>query len=357
MGLFGNGFFLRSNPASSAEMGQAGLPVIYPFAIDQDVFNKADLVATYVKILTDVAERTHGLTQDQENTLWDSCVKDQSAFGLISLLSQAMTEMSDLFLVYRLGVIRKATYEEEEKIKQDYQRERKSSAGVFISFKNYSRTEMLRVYSSLEYCILNSLNTSMNLSKAIQVKVAELRAAVALSDASVPSAQAKSIADALRCGLNVMLDAKDSIETAAPEIEPTEKAMAFLDNKKAFILSLPMSYISGTQTGGIGSTGEADMRAVERGLKQYFKSIMKPTLNALFGVETEFKSQDFRELGSGLEALKTLELVSEELMSLESKRLLVARLFDLDPKAEEKLLDDPSEAPAPQRRPEEEDGN
>jgi hypothetical protein len=81
------------------------------------------------------------------------------------------------------------------------------------------------------------------------------------------------------------------------------------------------------------------MRAVERGLKQYFESVLKPVLKALFGVDTEFKSQDFREMNTALETLKTFDLVSEEYLSSEAKKEVLARLFDLDPKEEEKNLE------------------
>jgi hypothetical protein len=95
---------------------------------------------------------------------------------------------------------------------------------------------------------------------------------------------------------------------------------------------MPLSYVDGEQTPGIGSTGEADTRAVERGLKQYYITIIKPTLEALFGIKTTFKSNDFRMIASGLEALKTFELVQDNtLMSQENMKLIVSKLFDLAP--------------------------
>jgi hypothetical protein len=155
----------------------------------------------------------------------------------------------------------------------------------------------------------------------------------------------------MRNGNDVMLDAKDSVATATPDTSPTEKAIGFLDAKKAFILGLPLSYTVGEQTGGIGSTGEADMRAVERGLRQYFVSIIQPVFKAVFGVETEFKSQDFRQMTTALEVLKIFDLVSDENISSETKKNIVARVFDLDPDKEKKAL----EAEAKDREKEEAD--
>jgi hypothetical protein len=313
------------------------LPEIYPLSVTSVDFMKSDILSTYVKILTDTLERTDGLPRDLEPLLWDNCVQTEANDGLVTLISHAMAYQRDLFLVYSpsVKVVRKADYKEEAQIRDDYKNNGESKVGVYISFKKYRRTEMLNIYSSLEYCVLSSLNKTLNLSKALQVKISDLRASVSLVDSDVAKEQGKLIADALALGKDVMIDVKDEITTASPDTSSAEKAMVFLDTKKSFILGLPVSYVSGTQTGGIGSTGEADMRAVERGLKQYYVSIVRPCIESLFGVKTEFKSQDFRQIGTALEVIKTFDLVSDENMSRESKQEIVARVFELD-RAKEK---------------------
>jgi hypothetical protein len=330
--------FLRG----TSVQGNAELPEIYPFGLALQQFVKADMLATYSKILTDTVERTHGLDKKLEPLLWDNCVQNQSQEGLIDLVANAMVDKRDLYIVYKpsVQVLRQADRIEAEQIKRDYEQKGESPLGVYISFTKYRRTDMLRIYSELEYCILASLHKTVNLSKAVQVKIDKLRESVSLSDAEVGRIQAKSIAEALGRGSDVLLDAGDSIETSTPDISPTEKAITFLDTKRSFILGLPTSYISGIQTPGIGSTGEADMRAVERGLKQYFISIVQPVIKAIFGIDPEFKSQDFRQMTSALEALRTFDLVSDENLSRKSKREIVARMFDVDPGEEEKALAD-----------------
>lgn len=319
-------FFKASNDET------AELPEIFPLSVYQKDFIRMDIVSTYVKILTDTFERVHGLKKELDPVLWDNCVQTDANEGLITLMANAMADQRDLFLVYvpSVGVLRKATPKEEETIKADYKTKGESSTGVFISFKKYRRTEMLLIYSGFEYCVLGSLNKTLNISKAVQIKVNDLRASVSLADSEVAKAQGKAIADALSKGKDVMLDVKDEITTASPDTSSTEKAIGFLDAKKSFILSLPISYVSGLQTPGIGSTGEADMRAVERGLKQYFVSIIRPVLKALFKADTEFKSQDFRQMTTALEVLKTFDLVSDENMSRDAKQEIVARVFELD---------------------------
>lgn len=317
------------------------LPNIFPFRYEAGNFARADISATYTKILTDTLERTHGLSRKQVFLLADNCVQSEATHGVVTLLVRAMVDETDLFLVYKkdVNVVRVATAEESSKIRQDYVKQGSSEAGVYISFRNYRRTQMLKIYADLEYCILASLHKNVNLAKAIQIKMHQLRGSVALADASVAIAQAKAMAQALGAGSDIFLDGEDSIVTATPNIEPTEKAISFLDSKRAFYLDLPISYISGTQTPGIGSTGEADMRAVERGLKQYFFSIIHPVLFALFGVDTTFESQDFRQISTALETLKAFDLVSEDNLSRESKQSIVAQMFGLDLKEEQKRIE------------------
>lgn len=325
---------------SQAELSNSEIPEIFPLALESAVFVKADILNTYVKILTDVAERTHGLKEDQEPLLWDSAVQTKTNEGLISLLACAMADKKDLFLVYNpsVGIIRKATQEEEQKIRDDYAKLGESKVGVYVSFRGYRRTDMLEIYSSFEYCVLGNLNKTLNVAKSVQFKIGDLRKSVSLADSGIAREQARSIAEAMRRGNDVLLDATDSVTTATPDTAPAEKAIAFLDAKRAFILGLPLSYVVGEQTAGIGSTGEADMRAVERGLRQYFVSIIRPIFEELFKVTVEFKSQDFRQMNTALEVARTFDLVSDDYISRESKQQIIARVFDLDPDKEKKAL-------------------
>ncbi len=189
---------------------------------------------------------------------------------------------------------------------------------------------MLRIYSGMEYAILNSLHKTLNLSSAIQFKMSEMRSSVGVNDKATVIADAKLIAKGLSCGSDIVIDKEDEIMTATPQIDPVKQAISFLDAKRSFYLGLPISYITGEQTAGIGSTGEADTKAVERGLKQYYVSIIKPVLSSVFGIDTTFKSEDFRLVASALEALKTFELVGTDILSQEDKTLIVKKLFDIE---------------------------
>jgi hypothetical protein len=189
---------------------------------------------------------------------------------------------------------------------------------------------MVKLYSGMEYCVISSLNKMANLSKAIQFKMSEMRSSVNLTDSTVAVSQAKAIARSLANGRDVLMDKNDVIETAIPNVSTVKESIAFLDSKRSFYYSMPLSYINGEQTTGIGTTGEADAKAVERGLKAYYISILKPAVEAIFEVKTSFKSMDFRQIASALEAVKTFELVSDDFISKENKQLIVSKLFDVE---------------------------
>ncbi len=316
---------------SISGISESELPDIFPLAITFEDFVTTDVMYMYAKILTDCIERTQGIPEEIVPLLWDNCLQSESTNGLVSLLAQAMTDKKDLFLVYSVatGVLREADRIESEQIKVDYQAKGFSDLGTFVSFKNYRRTDMVKLYGSMEYCVVSSLNKTMNLSKAIQFKMGDMRGSVSLVDSAMVIEQAKAVAKSLGCGRDVLIDKNDEIFTAAPDITSIKESIAFLDSKRAFYLGLPLSYINGEQTPGIGSTGEADTKAVERGLKQYYISILKPVLESIFEISTSFKSNDFRQITSALEAIKTFELVSDDLLSQENKQLIISKLFDV----------------------------
>jgi hypothetical protein len=323
------------------------LPDIFPLDIRRTDFVRIDVVNIYTKILTDCLERTNGLSEEQQSLMWDNCVQSESSDGLITKLAKAMTDKKELFIVEDAGVLREATYEEQEIIRQDYKKSNSSSVGIFISFKNYTRSDMVKLYSALEYCTVAALNKGLNLSSSIQLKMADMRKSVGVIDKEDVKQQALSIAKALSNGKNVLLDGEDEIVTALPDLSSVEQSISFIDSKRSFYLGLPESYINGEQTGGLGTTGENDTKAIERGLKNYYESILKPVLNALFGVKLSYKSQDFRQLDQALNALKSFELIGESYITNENKKKIIEGLLDIDPDDNETTFEEPQPVELP----------
>ncbi len=330
------GIFSIFGGQSNRQVPSNEFPNIFPLPLPQVDFLRIDVETIYSKILTDTLERTHGLTSDEIKVLFDNCLGSEQQEGLITMLSKAMTSKTDLFLVYEraVNILRKANSMESAQIKLDYANQGESDVGFYISFRNYLRSDMLRLYSALEYCTIEALNKSMNIQKTIQVKISELRSSVSLTDSEVANLQAKAIADGMSQGKDVLLDAKDMIETAIPQLTAVNQSMTFINQKRSFYLGLPESYMVGIQTGGLGTSGENDTKAIERGLRNYFLSILKPVLESLFQKDVTYKSQDFRQVDLGLRALQTFGLVDDALISTDEQRKIIEILFDFQAEVE-----------------------
>ncbi len=307
------------------------IPFLFPLSIEQKEFICIDVITLYSKILTDVFERSEGLSEDEETVLWDNCLESESHYGLITLVAKAMHDKANLFLVYdrAVNVIRKATEQEAAQIIADYKKQAFSSVGIYISFALYLRTDMIRLYSALEYHTVGALNKSMNVSKAVQLKISDLRSTVALVDKAEAKTQAMAMAKGLSQGRDLLLDGKDVVETAKPDLTATQAAMEFLNEKRAFYLGMPCSYITGELNSGLGDTGQADSKAIDRGLKGYFVSIVKPICKALFDKAVTFKSEDFMQLDSAVNTMKVFAITDEELMTSDNKREILNKLFGL----------------------------
>lgn len=329
--------------------GDDELPDLFPIPVAQADFVSIDIMAIYSKILTDALERTHGLSDDQVALMWDNCLKSEKNDGLITMLSKAMADKKELFLVYEkaVKVIREATGSEQTTIREDYKKQGSSSVGIYISFQNFRRSDMVKFYLALSYCGVGSLWKSMNLSKAVQLKLTDLRKSVAAIDSADVKAQAKRMAEALGKGRDIMMDAEDEIVTATPDLTATKETATFVTQKLSFYLGMSESYLTGIQTGGLGTTGENDMRADERGLKAYFVSILKPVVEALFGIKASYKTQDFRQISSSMEVLKTFALIDETLVSAENKRRIVNGILGLPEDAKGDAPPAPAPRPAP----------
>lgn len=312
-----------------AKNTETELPEVYAFSIMQGPFVQMDMETIYARILTDVLERTQNIPDEKKVLLWDNCLASEKSDGLVSLLVKAMIDKSELFIVYdsATNVVRKANTNEQAAIKKDYEAQGKSTAGVYLTFKNYKRSDMLKIYSALEYCAVAGLNVSMNLSTALQFKMKNMRAAVATADSGIAAAQAVEVANSLKKGRGALLDGDDTIELAKPDLAATDKAMEFISEKKSFYLGLPASYITGDLPGGLGDSGQGDAKAVERGLRGYYFSIIKPTVEALFNIKTDFETEDYDQITTTMEVLKTFELTSDEYVSKENKQKVINRML------------------------------
>ncbi len=329
--------------------GDEKLPDIFPIPIAQKDFVSIDVQNIFARILTDTLERTHGIDEEEKVLLWDSCLASENSDGLVTLLAKAMSDKKELCVVYieSLSLIRKATPEEERQIKEGYKEKAEPvkvgpGIGIYITFKNFLKSDLVRFYSALEYCAVGGLWKQANISKSVQIKINDLRASVSLGDSAAAKAQAKAMAQGMSEGRDVLTDAKDVIESLSPDMTATNATLNLIATKLANYLGLPPTYFGAEGKSGIGDTGKGDARKVEQGLKGYFFSIIKPVVDGLFDIESEFKSDDAENIDVALKTLETMDRTSNEFLSTENKTWIVNKAFGLD---EDEVGDGPEPEP------------
>ena len=357
------GFFNWNFGSSNAEK----LPQIFPMSVLQADFVSIDCETIFKRILTDTLERTDGLSEDEKVLLWDNCLGGENQDGLVSLLAKAMVDKKDLYIAYfaSLKVIRKANSQEEAVIKAGYKEKgdpvklENGGVGIYITFKNFRQSDMIRLYSALEYCGVNSFWKSMNLSKALQIKINELRSSTGLNDSTDVKKQAVEIAQALSEGLDIYIDAKDVLELLNPDLTATNSAMELIEKKRSFYLGLPASYLQGSSSKGLSDTGQGDSKKVEQGLRGYYFSIIKPVIKGIFDKNTTFKSEDFDQIMASMEVMKTFAITDDELVSQDNKRGILNKMLGLpaDAKGDPPAKPEPGALPPGQTKPNPNDPN
>lgn len=318
--------------SKSPSIGKHELIDIFPFPCGEEDFVSTDVESIFNTIFTEVLERTTGIKEEHQKLLWDNCVASDSHDGLVTMLSKAIMDRQELFLVYdpSVQIVRKATPKEETQIREDYKKKAGSDVGVYISFKNFKKADMIKIWSAMKYFNVASLYKMSALTKAIQVKLNDLRKAVGHTDKDSVLLQAAEIAKALSEGKDVALDGGDSIETATVDLSPTKESVQFVAQQLSFYLGMPASWIAGIIDGSsLGDSGEREAKAVERGLRKYYFSVIAPVINALFGVKTSFRTEDYYGIQTAVSTLTTFEATSEAFISKENKTNIINGLFRL----------------------------
>lgn len=324
------------------------LPDIFPIPINSLDFVQIDVQNIYQRILTDVLERTHGIKEEQKPLLWDNCLASENTDGLVSLVARAMGDKKELFLVFvpSLSVVRKATQMEEAAIKEGYAKKAEpvklemGAIGVFVTFKNYCKSDMVQFYSALEYCAVGGLWKAANISKSVQIKINDLRASVSLNDSAAAKTQAKAMADGMADGRDILCDAKDVIESLAPDMTATQATLDLIAKKQSQYLGLPPTYFGAEGKATMSDTGKGDERKVDQGLKNYYFSVIKPVVEGLFSIKTDYKTADSESLDVALKVLETMDRTSNEFLNTENKTVIVNKAFGLD---EDEVGEEPEE--------------
>lgn len=302
--------------------------LIAPFCVEMDVKDFVDfkVITLYAKILRRCYAKSSGLSDEQAANLWDSVDLGDAQHGIINKVSFAMAKKKELVLFKDGGIIREAEPAEAEQIKRDYEERGRSDKGVYLNFQKYAMTDVLRLYMAFIFEIIRGAWVNVNLTKALQLKIADARKTIAASDAADPMQVASNVVSALKNGKSVFLDAGDEVKTTDLQTQAIKDALSLVYGLLAGELGVSTSFICGELTSGMAVTGEADVNANEDGIKDFFNSVFKPIMDKLFNVSLKFKSDNWRrikEFATIIPFVETAEYIDDE-----KKRELLERLFE-----------------------------
>lgn len=299
----------------------------YTLSVEQRIFVDFQTSLLYQKILKRCYAKSKGLSDDEARNLWDSVELSNAKYGTITLISNAMTAKKELILVNDSGIVRIADNKEAEAIKKAYakdgQTEKKS---VYMNFSKYTMTDIIKVYMGLVYDIMSSAKTNLGLAKAVQIKINDMRKLIATSSSENPSEQAKAIAEALKDGKSVGIDAGDTIETTQLQTQPVVDGLKLVYGCLASLLGVSTSFVAGELTSGMAVTGEADVNANEDGIKDFFNSVFKPIHEKLFDKKITFKTDNWRKIKEFATIIPFVE--SSMYIEDEQKKELLKSIFE-----------------------------
>jgi hypothetical protein len=320
--------FFGSLFKTTSEATETLLGAPYRLSFTKEVYCRMKTEILFEKILHRCYSRSEGAKDEQKiASLFDSSERSGSPSGLISLVSSGMTKKEQLAIVYDNGIVRKATFDEEQVIKDDYEKVAKSSTGVLISFKDYYLTDLVNGYYGMIYDILASMNTQVGLAQALQIKINNLRGTVSVAGSDEPIKQAKDINEALKEGRSVLLDKNDQVEVLTINSDAVSSAITLVNSQLASDLGMPLSFVNGELTTGMSATGEADTNQQEEGLQDFFNSIFKPICDKLYEWDLRFVSDDWRYFSSMIGSLIIVE--NSGLLSPEQKKAFADRLMPI----------------------------
>lgn len=294
-------------------------------------FVQTETKELFKNLLIECYNKSTGLSEKQSLAMWDNFDRfnDKTTAGFVGMIAEAMTNKTTAYIVYdkATGVIRKATSEEQSQIRSDYQTKTKSDIGIMANFTRYDKADVIKLYYALLYNVVDGLNTSINVTKAVKYMASLLREKTNKDSSEDIIKQAKAIVENLKNGNPVLIDSEDKLESGTVDVKPVESAVDFICGRIAGELRVSLSYVNGKMTSGISSTGEADEQANERGIEIIFNSIYKPLIDSIFNVNVQFQSDNYHRLSAYSKILPIIE--SSDIIDEEQKAEFIKEMFNI----------------------------
>ena len=245
--------------------------------------------------------------------------------GIIKNLAYGIVQNQKVFLVNASAgdniIVRQGTQEELQK----YEKEQGNIKNqIQMDFTKYNQSKVLKLFYSMIYWIIRATNTNVKISNSVLVKIAKLRELVAKEDAEEVIKQAKEINDAIKRGNSIVADKDDTMERLEINSQATKDALDVAFSLVSGLIKMPLSFVNGELTTGLTQTGDSDNLAIERGLKNYYYTILKPCTEKLFDTKIRFTSDNTAKLKTLIGILPQLELST--LLTDDEKRAIIEDL-------------------------------
>lgn len=287
----------------------------YVLTLTEVDFVKYEIEALYKKLLFDCLAHSDELPTVKTKTVnkkstdidlspyYDSVIVGEAGSkGLISFLAEAMYAKNKISLVYADEIVRVPDSKEQAQIDNG-----KTKIGLTCDFGTYTKTDVLKFYFYLLYTGIGALNSQMNISKALQIKISKLRDLIGFKDSNAAKNQAAKISTGLKNGNSVLIDELDKIETMKLDTKPASEAIDLIVSRIAGVIGMPVSYLNGLVTTGLSAAGQGDELIIERGLQNIFNEIFKRVSDRLLGTNLTFKRNVWGLINERLKLLPVVE--------------------------------------------------
>lgn len=291
----------------------------YQMIVNCDEFIKYYVKGIYKRVLIACMNKTSDLDLEIETAMWEQALGDEVQNGYFNLVSKAMYDKTKLYLEYKTDtkvilVVQEKEYKELTKNK------------AFLDFTGFEQSDLLRLYAGMQYDLLAFLGGSLQLARSIQYKIEGLRELVSADEATKALEQLEKVITGIKVGKSVAIDSKDSLELFGINTSLVKEAQEIINGLISSTLGVSLSYINGAMSSGLSTTGEGDMTMNEDGIKNYWQSIYKPSVDKLFNKTITFKSDNWRKISALSEVLAKVEMLTS--VTEEQKQKIVKDLID-----------------------------
>lgn len=314
------GFFkFRNTEPATVEETTYACP--YRLTMCESLFVRVKTQALFERILKRCYHKTAGIAEDKANgiamSMFLSVEYEQQKNGTIPLVAKAMTDKARVYLVYspKDELVRKADINEQQTLIKQYQLNTNALAdigggkrGMILDFTQFTMTDLVKCYMGLIYAVMDSANTQVNMSRSIQIKIADMRKNISVLTSKDATKQGNDINDGLKNGKSILVDSADQIIQTAVDATTVKDALSIFYTALASDIGLSESFVSGILTSGMSATGDADINYEDTGIKDYWSSIWRPIMIKLYGQpNVKYKTDRWRSIGQKLQNLILIE--------------------------------------------------